>query len=179
MGQEGVLSSLRETFWVIKGRSAVRRVLRICVDCQRRKASLGEQFMSSLPSDRLTPDKPPFTFVGVDYFGPFEVKQGRSRVKRYGCLFTCLTTRAVHIEMAHSSDTDSMVNALRRFISIRACPEQIRSDRGTNFTRADKQLKETMEEWNLQKIFMFVVRKGFSGFLTLQRLALRAAYGNE
>lgn len=160
MGQESVLSSLRETFWVIKGRSAVRRVLRSCVDCQRRKASPGEQFMSSLPSDRLTPDKPPFTYVGVDYFGPFEVKHGRSREKRYGCLFTCLTTRAVHIEMAHSLDTDSMVNALRRFISIRGYPEQIRSDRGTNFTRADKELKETIEEWNQKKIDHVCSQKG-------------------
>ena len=66
MGQESVLSSLRETFWIIKGRSAVRRVLRRCVDCQRRKACPGEQFMASLPRDRLTPDKPPFSFVGVD-----------------------------------------------------------------------------------------------------------------
>ena len=116
--------------------------------------------MSSLPSDRLTPDKPPFPFVGVDYFGPFEVKQGRSRVNRYGCLFTCLTTRAVHIEMAHSLDTDSMANALRRFISIRRCPGQIRSDRGTNFTRADKEPKETIEEWNQQKIDHVCGQKG-------------------
>ena len=123
MGQECVLSSLRETFWIIKGRSALRRVLRRCVDCQRRNARPGEQFMAGLPEDRLTPEKPPFTFVGIDYFRPLEVKQGRSRVKRYGYLFTCLTTRAIHIEIAHSLDTDSMVNALRRFISIRGCPE--------------------------------------------------------
>lgn len=95
--------------------------------------------MANLPEETLTPDKPPFTFVGVDYFRPLEVKRGRSRVKRFGCLFTCLTTRAIHIEIAHSLDTDSMVKALRRFISVRGCPEQIRSDRGTNFTRADKE----------------------------------------
>ena len=88
---------------------------------------------------RLIPDKPPFIFVGVDYFGPIEVKQGRFHVKRYGCLFSCLTMRAVHIEVAHSLDTDSMINALRRFISIRGCPEQIRSDRGTNFTSAERE----------------------------------------
>ena len=43
--------------------------------------------MADLPEDRLTPEKPPFSFVGIDYFGPLEVKQGRSRVKRYGSLF--------------------------------------------------------------------------------------------
>ncbi|XP_022783913.1 uncharacterized protein LOC111324580 [Stylophora pistillata] len=124
MGQESVLSSLRETVWIVKGRSAVRRVLRRCLTCQRqRKACPGEQFMADLPEVRLVPEKPPFSYVDVDYFGPLEVKQGRSRVKRYGCLFTCLTARAVHIEIAHSLDTDSMINALRRFISVRGYPE--------------------------------------------------------
>ena len=113
MGQECALSSLRETFWVVKGRSAVRQVLRRCIDCQRRNTRPEEQFMANLPEERLIPDKPPFIFVGVNYFVPIEVKQGRSHVKRYGCLFTCLTMRAVHIEVAHSLDTDPMINALR------------------------------------------------------------------
>ena len=123
MGQESVLSSLRETFWIVKERSVVQRVIGTCMNCQRqRQAFPGEQFMTSLPEDGLNiPDKPPFTYVGIDYFGPLEVKQGRSRVKRYGCLLTCLTTRAVHIGIAHSLNTDSMMNALRRssvFVSI-------------------------------------------------------------
>lgn len=112
MGLESVLSSLRKEFWIVKGRTAVRRVVRSCINCQRRKARLGEQFMANLPQSRLTPHQPPFTRVGVDYFGPLQVKRGRSVVKRYGCLFTCLTTRAVHIEIAHSLDTDSIINAL-------------------------------------------------------------------
>lgn len=72
--------------------------------------------MANLPKDRLLPDKPPFTNTGVDFFGPFEVSRGCSKVKRYGVLFTCLTTRAVHLEVAHSLDTSSCINALRRFI---------------------------------------------------------------
>jgi len=68
--------------------------------------------MADLPANRVTPNKPPFTYVGVDYFGPFMVKQGRSLVKRYGCVFICLTTRAVHLEVASSMDTDSFINAL-------------------------------------------------------------------
>ena len=160
MGQESILSSLRETFWIVKGRSAVRCVIRRCMNCQRqRKGCPGEQFMASLPEDRLIPDKPPFTYVGIAYFGPLEVKQGRSRVKRYGCPFTCLTTRAVHIEIAQSLDTDSMINALRRFISVRGYPEQIRSDRGSNFTKADKELKEAIEGWNEHEINNFCRQK--------------------
>ena len=75
LGQESVLSSLRERFWVVKGRSAVRRTLKKCLDCQRRKAPTGEEFMAKLPEDRVTPHEPPFSHVGVDYFGPIEVKQ--------------------------------------------------------------------------------------------------------
>ena len=103
MGLESVLSSLRETVWIVKGRSSVRHVLGRCMTCQwQRNACPREQFMADLPEVRVVPEKPPITFVGVDYFGPLEVKQRRSRVKRYGCLFTCLTTRAVYIEIAHS-----------------------------------------------------------------------------
>ena len=102
--------------------------------------------MADLPEVKLVPEKPPFTHVGVDYFGPLQVKQGRSRVKRYGCLFNCLATLAVHIEIAHSLDSDSMINALRRFISVRGYPEQIRSDQGSNFTKEDKELKQAIQE---------------------------------
>ena len=104
------------------------RNLRQCGGCKQSRAQPGEQFMGDLPSDRLTPEKPPFSQIGVDFFGSFEVKQGRSIVKRYGCIFTCLAIRATHVEIAHSLDADSMINALRRFIAIRGCPERIRSN---------------------------------------------------
>ena len=160
LGQESVLSSLRERFWVEKGRSAVRRTLKKCLDCQRRKTPTGEQFMAKLPEDRVTPHEPPFTFVGVDYFGPIEVQQGRSRVKRWGCLFTCLTVRAIHVEVAHSLNTDFMIKALRRFINLRGHPKEIRSDCGSNFTKADKELKDAVDEWNQQRISGFCTQRG-------------------
>ena len=159
MGQETVLARLRSRFWIVKGRSAVRRTIRKCRECLRRNVTPGEQQMANLPSDRISPDKPPFTNVGIDYFGPFEVKQGRSRVKRYGCIFTCLASRAIHVEIAHSMNTDSMISALRRFVSIRGCPERIRSDRGTNFTAASKELKESVKNFDERKINAFCVKK--------------------
>ena len=70
--------------------------------------------MADLPVDRVLPDKPPFTCVGTDDFGPFQVKRGCGLAKRYGVIFTCLTTRAIHIEIAHSLDTPSFMNALLR-----------------------------------------------------------------
>ena len=82
--------------------------------------------MADLPSDRVTPHEVPFTNVGVDYFGPIEVKRARSQIKRYGCLFTCLVTRAIHLEMAYSLETDSFINCLERFMARRGKPKVIR-----------------------------------------------------
>ena len=151
MGQESVLTSLREKFWVFKGRASVRRVIRSCVDCQKRKKPACKQLMAY---------DLPFTYVGVDFFGPIEVKQRSSCVKRYGCIFTCLNTRAVHIEIAHTLNTDSMLNSLRRFVSLPGCPHTIRSDCGTNFRKGDKELAESIEEWNRLNIENFCSQGG-------------------
>jgi len=130
------------------------------MECKKKDAKQGEQIMADLPKDRLTPDKPPFTYVGIDYFGPLYVRQGRSQVKRYGCLFTCLNIRAIHIEIAHSLDTSSFINALRRFISRRGIPEQIRSDNGTNFVGGERELREAIESWNQHKIDDYLCQRG-------------------
>ncbi|XP_070569455.1 uncharacterized protein [Ptychodera flava] len=81
-----------------------------------------------------------------------EVKRGRVTEKRYGAIFTCMATRAVHLEVACSLDTDSCINAIRRFIARRGQVRSIRSDNGTNFVAADKELKESIRRWNQEKI---------------------------
>lgn len=93
--------------------------------------------MVDLPEDRLTP-APALTCVGVDYFGPYVTKEGRKEPKRYGALFKCLVSRAVHIEVAHSFDTNSFLHTLRRFITRRGQVREIRSDNGTNFVGASR-----------------------------------------
>lgn len=100
-----------------------------------------------------------FTRVGVDYFGPFEVKQRRSHVKRYGVLFTCLASRAVHLEVAASLDTSSYINALRRFIARRGQVTKMRSDNGTNFVGAERELAEAISSWNLLQIHNSMLQK--------------------
>ena len=117
------------------------------------------QFMGDLPKDRVTPNEAPFTRVGVDYFGPFLVKRARSELKRYGCIFTCLATRAIHIEVSHTLETDSFINALQRFIARRGEPIEIRSDNGTNFTGAQVELRRALEEWNQTQIDDFLRKR--------------------
>ncbi|XP_060605456.1 uncharacterized protein LOC132757974 [Ruditapes philippinarum] len=158
-GRNQMLSILRERYWLINAPSAIRKLISSCVVCRRQRVKFGEQKMSSLPKDRVTPDDPPFTFVGVDYFGPFEVKQGRSYVKRYGVIFTCLTSRAIHLEVAASLDTDSYINALRRFISRRGQVTKIRSDNGSNFIGANRELKKAISEWNKHQIQSAMLQK--------------------
>lgn len=95
-----MLARLREKYWIIHAPSAIRKLISRCVTCRRLKSKVEEQKMANLPKDRIVPDEPPFSRVGVDYFGPFEVKQKRSRVKRYGVIFTCLASR---VEFGSSS----------------------------------------------------------------------------
>lgn len=68
--------------------------------------------MADLPIERIIPDLPPFTNVGVDYFGPADVKRGRSIVKRYGGIFTCMASRAVHLEVAYSLEKQTHASTL-------------------------------------------------------------------
>ncbi|MEZ4720248.1 MAG: hypothetical protein R2813_00025 [Flavobacteriales bacterium] len=161
-GSEYVLSLIRERYWIIGSRRLVKDVRRNCFTCRKLFNQPLTQQMSSLPKDRVAVDVSPFTYVGIDYFGPFLVKVNRSEVKRYGCIFTCLTMRAVHIELAHSLDTDSFINCLQRFMCRRGMPVEFRSDNGTNFVGAEAELKRAIQEWNKSTLESFLLQKEIS-----------------
>ena len=137
----------------------MRRVISSCFQCKKLGAVRGEQLMADLPKERLMSGDAPFTNVGEDYFGPFYVRQGRSNVKHYGCLFTCLVIRAIHIEVVNTLDTDSFINTLRRFINLRGCPTTVYSDNGTNFQAGEKELRELLNDWNQESIHKFLHQK--------------------
>ena len=145
-GRQHVLAEIRRRFWIVKGNSVVRRVIGRCLGCRRRHRPPESQKMADLPSDRVTAEEPVFTRTGVDYFGPFFVKQGRKQVKRYGVVFTCLAVRAVHIEVAENLSGDSFLCALRRFVARRGHVKVLRSDKGTNFVGASRELREELEK---------------------------------
>ena len=108
--------------------------------------------MGDLPAFRVGEPAPVFARVGVDFFGPMMVKKNRKQEKRYGCLFTCLSTRAVHIELAHSLDTDSFIMAMRRMMARRGKVELVCSDNGTNLRAGERELRQSLQQWNQTKI---------------------------
>ena len=110
-----------------------------------RAASI-QPIMAELPVERLAYQSPLFTNTGVDYFGPFYVTVRRTTEKRWGVLFTCLTTRAVHVEIVPSMDASSCVMGVERFVSRRGTPAIIWSDNGTNFVGTEKELRENIEK---------------------------------
>ncbi|XP_064472910.1 uncharacterized protein LOC135387742 [Ornithodoros turicata] len=131
--------------WIVGAKRCVGSVIHNCIKCRKLRGKPQQQIMADLPRDRLRTD-PPFTYVGVDVFGPWLVRARRTRGglsnnKRWAVLFTCLCVRAVHIEVIDSMDTSSFINALRRFFAIRGPVKLLRSDCGTNFTGACKELK--------------------------------------
>ena len=96
--------------------------------------------MSQLPPDRV------------------DVENPRSEIKRYGVIFTCLTLRAVHLEIASDLSTDAFIMALRRFMARRGQPKIIRCDNGTNFVGAVNELKENINKWNQSQIDNFLLQ---------------------
>ncbi|XP_073724410.1 uncharacterized protein [Misgurnus anguillicaudatus] len=142
-GTERVYAEIRRQYWILRGRQAVKHHQLNCVSCQRWRAQPKVPPMADLPPERLRLLFPPFYSTGVDCFGPYHVKIGRRVEKRWGVIFKCLTTRAVHIELLNSMDVDALLLALRRFIARRGRPKEIRSDCGTNFRGAEQELRET------------------------------------
>ena len=153
-GVEHTLTELRARFWIVKGRRVVRDIVSSCKECPRKfSVQTTGQVMAPLPKERLQSLRA-FDNVGIDFAGPFLTKQGRgkSRAKRYLCLFTCLATRAVHLEMTYHLDTDSFVNAFTRMTSRRGTPSYVITDNGTNFVGAEREIRGLVQRLEQNKI---------------------------
>ena len=83
---------------IVKANSAVHQLISCCVACRRNKDTPEDHEMADLPENRVTLALPfTYMYITMDYFGPYFRKEGHDEHKRYGALFTCLVSRAVHI----------------------------------------------------------------------------------
>ena len=154
LGREKLLADLKSRFYIIGANNLAKEVTRRCLICRKVQGRPNEQLMAELPSDRLASNVPIFSSTGIDYFGPILVSIGRGRAqeKRYGVIFTCLSSRATVIKMARSLNVDSFMSVLRRFINERGPIKIIRSDNGTNLIAGEKEIKSCIEKWNSNQI---------------------------
>ncbi|XP_063371443.1 uncharacterized protein LOC134659686 isoform X3 [Cydia amplana] len=140
-----VINELKQRYYIIGLRGSIRYIVNKCQWCRTYKGSTLKVPVGDLPPERLEANQPPFTAAAVDLFGPMHITIGRRREKRWGVLYTCLTTRAVHLELAASLSASSMILSLRRMIARRGTPTVLYSDNATNFCGAERELAEAIK----------------------------------
>ncbi|GFX39617.1 integrase catalytic domain-containing protein [Trichonephila clavipes] len=144
LGPQHLLYQVRLKYWPIHGRNICRKVVHNCVICFKFNPKICSQKMGDLPKERITPEKV-FNSTGIDLCGPFFIKNKYQRkgpeIKVYVCIFICLVTKAIHLEIISDLTSQALIAALKRFISRRGKCHKIFSDNGTNMIGANREIK--------------------------------------
>ncbi|XP_012145356.2 uncharacterized protein LOC105663061 [Megachile rotundata] len=166
LGINSTLYNIRQRYWLIDGKNTVRKIVRQCVRCFRINPPVTKYIMGNLPATRISESRP-FTNCGIDYCGPFFIKErrvrNRSRVKIYVAVFICFSTKAVHLEVVSDMTTEAFIAAFKRFIARRGICRNVYSDNGTNFVGANKELLDIQRKLQEdEKVRHFLVDKRIS-----------------
>jgi len=173
-GTQLLLGILRMRYWLPQGRRVVRETLKSthygCLICRKfNLQSYANKRFDLLPKERVNMARP-FSMVGVDYFGPLNIKIQNQQNKVYGALFTCMVIRAIHLEMSYDLSGTSFLQAYRKFIARRGIPAVIYSDNATNFQYGAKMIKKLSKEtWCTQEVQDWVAHKGTQWRFTTPR----------
>jgi len=190
-GVGATLTALRQSFWIPTGRQCVKKILRRCTVCRRHSGRpYAAPEMAPLPRVRVQ-DVPPFTITGVDFTGALYVKQDRGEEQKvYICLFTCATSRAVHLEVVTDLSTTTFLLAFRRFVARRSLPQVMMSDNATTYTSAAEELRELLSSQEIKTVlgregvtWRFIPKKApwFGGYwerlIGLTKMAIKKTLG--
>lgn len=152
-GVKETLTEIRSKYWILKGRSFVKMIIRQCVICRKFE---GKPFLAPppppLPEFRVQ-EKPPFTYTGVDFAGPLYIKSSEAfkESKVWICLYTCCIVRAIHLDIVPDMTTSSFLRSFKRFTARRGLPQKIVSDNGKTFKAAAKAIKAVMSHEEVQR----------------------------
>lgn len=155
-GTRETLNLLRQKYWVLRGREQVKYIIRRCILCRKLEGlPFKYTFCPDLPEFRVD-ESPPFSHVGVDFAGPLIVSDKTQQVdqdtsKCYVCLFTCASTRAVHLELVENLTVEAFIRAFRRFCARRGLPATIISDNAKTFKSASKEIKKLLRSPRLKE----------------------------
>lgn len=140
-----IVAEVRRKYWISGIKVLVKQIKRSCNACKIFNARPEQPLMGQLPYERLTPFVRPFSHTGVDYFGPVTISIGRRQEKRWVALFTCLTIRAVHVEISQDLSSDAFILCLKNFMNLRGVPTVLYSDNGSNFVGAKNEIIRSAE----------------------------------
>ena len=163
-GVDATVAKVRKDYWIPRLQKIAWKVRKSCYRCRIQDKELCKQIMGTLPIERMKPS-PPFFYTGTDLFGPIWIKdtvKKRTKMKCFGVIFTCFTTRALYLDIACGYDTDSFLLGLCRFITLRGYPYQIRSDPGSQLVSASKEWKKFFENWDQSKLDEFGAKHGLN-----------------
>ena len=153
-GTDYTLSEVRRNYWIPAARQQIKKILKLCRQCKLNYGMPKAPRMAAIPFRRLEVSFLPFSNSSVDFSGAYLTIQGRgkSKQKRYLCLFVCNETRAVHLEMAYSLETDGFLMALCNFTARRGRIKSLTCDNGTNFRGAERELRELIQGLDQERL---------------------------
>ncbi|XP_049886542.1 uncharacterized protein LOC126381028 isoform X1 [Pectinophora gossypiella] len=148
-GPQLLLATVRHTYWALGGRNLAKKTVRTCVKCIRFKAQTVQPIMGNLPKQRVQLEFP-FIDTGTDYAGPILLADRKGRgcklIKSYICIFICLATKAMHLELVSDLSKEAFIAALNRFTARRGKPRNIYSDNGTTFVGCFNELSNILKQ---------------------------------
>ena len=152
-GKKSLIHEARRNYWIRGVRNMSKALTAKCITCRKLRKKPLDQLMGQIPSLRVAAGFPPFSNSAIDMFGPLHIKLNRKTLKEAQVvIFTCMTSRAVHLELVNDKTADAFRMVIRRFASLRGHPCVCWSDCGTNFVGAQSYLKEIMQSWDIPKI---------------------------
>lgn len=164
------MTQLRENFWIVRARQAVKKVLNRCFVCKKMNSKPATEPVAPLPRDRIS-EAAPFSVVGLDFAGPVLTKTEGKVQKSYILLITCAVTRAVHLEAVTDLSTGSFLLAFRRFVARRGLCRTIYSDNAKTFHRAAGELKRLWRAARDQEMLNYLAQQGIEWKFIVERAA--------
>ena len=155
------VGKIRKTYWMLRAHNLAKTIKFSCVPCWELEAKVETQFMADLPKTHLEPFTPPFYYTACDYFDPYKAKISWNKTaNHYGVIFSCLNTRAVHLELAVDYSTVEFMQTLLRFFAIRSQPAMMLSNNCSQLVSTEQELLEMIKGWDVKQLKELSAEKG-------------------
>lgn len=160
-----VLNISRDKYWILDARRCITSRIHKCITCARHRKVSITQVMGNLPTSRVNMEKP-FCKVGIDYAGPVTIKLSSLRnaktQKAYFCIFVCMVTKAIHIEVVSDSTSAAFIAALKRFVARRGLCSDIYSDCGTNFVGGNAFIQKDFNQATNEQVLQYITSRSIN-----------------